>query len=71
MQVVRVVELRGGVCIFKHSKIGCEVRGSGTFQSDLNKDLSYCCWLWEEPFFMEAFWEGLCLHCCCSPGLFS
>lgn len=29
MQVVWVVELTGRVCIFKHSKIGCEVRRTG------------------------------------------
>lgn len=59
MQVVRVVEPRGRVCIFKHSKIGCKVRGSGRYQPDLNKDLGYCSWLWEKPFVMESPLGGL------------
>lgn len=73
MQVVWVVvaELRGRVCIFKHSEIGCEVRRPGMYQADLKKDLSYCRWLWGKLFFGEAFRERLCLRCCYRPGLLS
>lgn len=32
--------------IFKRGGIGCEVRGFVMYQSDLNKDLRFSCWLW-------------------------